>query len=71
MAKKTKVKNDKKPTKVKISPITRIKTEPMIMNQIQRFKIKSDSLSSENERLRHENDSIKKVLKGNIDVKIK
>ena len=71
MAKKTKVKNDKKPTKVKISPITRIKTEPIITNQIQRFKIKSDSLSSENERLRHENDSIKKVLKGNIDVKIK
>ena len=64
MAKKTKVKNDKKPTKVKINPITRIKTEPMIMNQIQRFKIKSDSLSSEN-------DSLKKVIKARIDVKTK
>lgn len=71
MAKKTKIKNNKKPTKVKISPITRIKTEPMIMNQIQRFRVKSDSLSSKNERLKQENDSLKKVIKARIDVKTK
>lgn len=71
MAKKAKIKSSSKPTKVKMNPITRLKTKPIIMNQIERFRNKSDSLSSENERLRHENDSIKKVLKGNIDVKIK
>ena len=71
MAKKTKIRSSSKPTKVKMNPVTRLKTKPIIMNQIERFRNKSDSLSSENERLRHENDSIKKVLKGNIDVKIK
>lgn len=57
MAKKTKIKTSSKPTKVKMNPVTRLKTKPIITNQ--------------NERFRNESDSIKKVLKGNIDVKIK
>ena len=42
MAKNTKIKSSSKPTKIKMNPVTRLKTKPIITNQ--------------NERLRNEND---------------
>lgn len=70
MAKK-KIKNETKPLKVKMNPLLRLKTQPIIIGETKMLQDRLDKARLERDSLKQENDSLKKVIQVKIDVKTK
>ena len=68
MAKK-KIKNSKKPTKIRSKAIQKLKTTPIIINDVERAIAETKRLQAENDSLRQSNDSLKQII--DVEIKIK